>query len=106
MGIFPTISILLIVFVISLLYMVIRMVYKDYINGAPLYIVTDKRDMTIIEPNSQLRKSNPERVVYLVELNGDFFVNATEESYKNIQLGDQVEITSSGVDRDFIIKKL
>lgn len=103
MGIFITITVLLI---LSLLYMVVRIVYKDYINEAPLFIVTDKRNMTIIEPDSQLRKSNPEKVIYLVELNGDFFINAAEESYKEIELGDQVEITSSDNDRDFVIKKL
>ncbi len=90
----------LIILVISLLYIVVRIVYKDYINESPLYIITDKRNMVINEVNNQ---SNS---VFLVELNGEFFVNVTEDSYNKSEIGDQIMLANSSNEKDFIVKKL
>lgn len=90
----------LIILVISLLYIVVRIVYKDYINESPLYIITDKRNMIINEVNNQ---SNS---VFLVELNGEFFVNVTEDSYNKSEIGDQIMLVNSSNEKDFIVKKL
>lgn len=90
----------LIILVISLLYIVVRIVYKDYINESPLYIITDKRNMIINEVNNQ---SNS---VFLVELNREFFVNVTEDSYNKSEIGDQIMLANSSNEKDFIVKKL
>ena len=90
----------LIILVISLLYIVVRIAYKDYINESPLYIITDKRNMIINEVNNQ---SNS---VFLVELNGEFFVNVTEDSYNKSEIGDQIMLANSSNEKDFIVKKL
>ena len=90
----------LIILVISLLYIVVRIVYKDYINESPLYIITDKRNMIINEVNNQ---SNS---VFLVELNGEFFVNVTKDSYNKSEIGDQIMLANSSNEKDFIVKKL
>lgn len=90
----------LIILVISLLYIVVRIVYKDYINESPLYIITDKRNMIINEVNNQ---SNS---VFLVELNGEFFVNVTEDYYNKSEIGDQIMLANSSNEKDFIVKKL
>lgn len=90
----------LIILVISLLYIVVRIVYKDYINESPLYIITDKRNMIINEVNNQSSS------VFLVELNGEFFVNVTEDSYNKSEIGDQIMLANSSNEKDFIVKKL
>lgn len=90
----------LIILVISLLYIVVRIVYKDYINESPLYIITDKRNMIINEVSNQTSS------VFLVELNGEFFVNVTEDSYNKSKIGDQIMLANSTNEKDFIIKKL
>lgn len=100
------ITAILVIIVISLLYMAIRMLYKDHITESPLYIVTDKRSMVINETDDYLRLINNERSIFLVELNGEFFVNVTAESYSRVKIGDQIIITMATGSRDFMIKKL
>ena len=100
------ITVILVIIVISLLYMAIRMLYKDHITESPLYIVTDKRSMVINETDDYLRLINNERSIFLVELNGEFFVNVTAEYYSRVKIGDQIIITMATGSRDFMIKKL
>ena len=82
------------------------MLYKDHITESPLYIVTDKRSMVINETDDYLRLINNERSIFLVELNGEFFVNVTAEYYSRVKIGDQIIITMATGSRDFMIKKL
>ena len=100
------ITVIFIIIIISLLWMVARVLYKDHLSESPLYIITDKRSMIINESDDYLRMINNERSVYLVELNGDFFVNVTGRSYNSVNIGDQVMLSSKPSSRDFIIKKL
>ena len=86
--------------------MVARVLYKDHLSESPLYIITDKRSMIINETDDYLRMINNERSVYLVELNGEFFVNVTSRSYNSVNIGDQVILASEPSSRDFIIKKI
>lgn len=62
--------------------------------------------MIIDETDDYLKLINNERSVYLVELNGEFFVNVTGSSYNRANIGDQVMLASESNTRDFIIKKL
>ena len=100
------ITVIFIIIIISLLWMVARVLYKDHLSESPLYIITDKRSMIINETDDYLRMINNERSVYLVELNGEFFVNVTSRSYNSVNIGDQVILASEPSSRDFIIKKI
>lgn len=106
MNITLAITALFIIIIISLLWMVARVLYKDHLSDSPLYIITDKRSMIINETDDYLKIINNERSVYLVELNGEFFVNVTSHSYNLANIGDQVMLASEPSSRDFIIKKL
>lgn len=106
MKITLAITALFIVIILSLLWIIVRILYKDHLSESPLYIITDKRSMIISESDDYLRMINNERSVYLVELNGDFFVNVTGRSYNSVNIGDQVMLSSKPSSRDFIIKKL
>ena len=105
MKITLAITAIFIVIIISLLWMVARVLYKDHLSETPLYIITDKRSMIINETDDYLKMINNERSVYLVELNGEFFVNVTGHSYNLTNIGDQVMLVSNSNYRDFIIKK-
>ena len=106
MNVTLAITALFIIIIISLLWMVVRVLYKDRLAESPLYIITDKRSMTISETDDYLKFINNERSVFLVELNGEFFVNVTGRSYNLANIGDQVLLASDPNSRDFIIKKL
>lgn len=62
--------------------------------------------MIIGETDDYLKLVHSERSVFLVELNGEFFVNVTGGSYSQVKIGDQVMLASGPTSRDFIIKKL
>ena len=106
MNVTLAITALFIIIIISLLWMVARVLYKDHLSDSPLYIITDKRSMIIGETDDYLKLVHSERSVYLVELNGEFFVNVTGRSYDQVKIGDQVILASGPTTRDFIIKKL
>ena len=106
MNVTLAITALFIIIIISLLWMVARVLYKDHLAESPLYIITDKRSMIINETDDYLKIINNERSVYLVELNGEFFVNVTGHSYNLANIGDQVMLASEPNSRDFIIKKI
>lgn len=106
MNVTLAITALFIIIIISLLWMVARVLYKDHLSESPLYIITDKRSMIIDETDDYLKLIHNERSVYLVELNGEFFVNVTGSSYNQTKIGDQVMLASGPTTRDFIIKKL
>lgn len=106
MNVTLAITALFIIIIISLLWMVARVLYKDHLSDSPLYIITDKRSMIIDETDDYLKLIHNERSVYLVELNGEFFVNVTGSSYNQAKIGDQVMLASGPTDRDFIIKKI
>lgn len=106
MNVTLAITALFIIIIISLLWMVARVLYKDHLSDSPLYIITDKRSMIIDETDNYLKLIHNERSIFLVELNGEFFVNVTGSSYNQAKIGDQVMLASSPTDRDFIIKKI
>ena len=106
MNVTLAITALFIIIIISLLWMVARVLYKDHLSESPLYIITDKRSMIIDETDDYLKLIHNERSVYLVELNGEFFVNVTGSSYNQAKIGDHVMLASGPTDRDFIIKKI
>lgn len=105
MNVTLAITALFIIIIISLLWMVARVLYKDHLSDSPLYI-TDKRSMIIDETDNYLKLIHNERSIFLVELNGEFFVNVTGRSYDQVKIGDQVILASGPTTRDFIIKKL
>ena len=106
MNVTLAITALFIIIIISLLWMAARVLYKDHLSDSPLFIITDKRSMIIDETDDYLKLIHNERSIFLVELNGEFFVNVTGRSYDQVKIGDQVMLASSPTDRDFIIKKL
>ena len=106
MNVTLAITALFIIIIISLLWMVARVLYKDHLSESPLFIITDKRSMIIDETDDYLKLIHNERSVFLVELNGEFFVNVTGSSYNQAKIGDQVMLASGPTDRDFIIKKI
>lgn len=106
MNVTLAITTLFIIIIISLLWMVARILYKDHLSESPLYIITDKRNMTIDETDDYLKFINNDRSIYLIELNGEFFVNVTCHSYNLANIGDKVLLASEPNSRDFIIKKL